>query len=51
MLNDYNGASATIQATVVCLGPSRKAFAARASVPASVRAQIRAEVAAMRASR
>ena len=51
MVNDNSAASATIQATVVCLGTSRAASAATVGVPASVRSQIRVEVAAMRARR
>ena len=51
MVNDNSAASATIQATVVCLGTSRAASAATVGVPASVRSRIRVEVAAMRARR
>ncbi len=48
VVNDNSAASATVQATVVCLGASRQALTARAGTPASVDAQINDELMALR---
>lgn len=48
MINDNTAASASIQATVVCIGSPRQALAARAGAPRSVRAQISDELTALR---